>query len=165
MDNGSDPSVPAGAAFFETGPISAFDDAALPSRAPCGQQQGAAAALRGRTPTGLASRFRRGDNRALMVFLDAVALTAAALITDALYPSPGHDPDRLLLLGVPGFLLALFLNGQYQRRRVQIGLAEPARAMIRALSSGVLLTLVLAAVFGGSFGRHVQVVKACLVGA
>jgi exopolysaccharide biosynthesis polyprenyl glycosylphosphotransferase len=112
-----------------------------------------------------ANRFLRSDNRLLMVSLDALALTAAALATDAIYPSPGLAPDRLLLLSVPAFLVALFLNNVYQKGGVHIGVAEPARAILRALSSGVLITLVLAALFGESFGRHVQVVEACLVGA
>ena len=120
---------------------------------------------RTRRATPRSNRLLRPDNRLLLALLDALALVAAALATDAVYPRSGLDPDTLLLLSVPGFLLALFLNGSYQKRGVQIGVAEPARAMLRALSAGVLLTLVLAALFGESSGRHVQVVEACLVGA
>ena len=105
----------------------------------------------------------RRENRAVLLLMDALALSVAAFAADEFYRGSSAGPDLLLLVSPPSFLLALALSGLHKERSVQLGIAEPARAMLRALSTGLLLTLALEAVLSGTSNRPVDVVRPCLV--
>ncbi|MGZ4664035.1 MAG: sugar transferase [Frankiaceae bacterium] len=100
----------------------------------------------------------------MTLIVDALVLGVAAFAADDAYRSPSAAPDLLLLLSVPIFLTSLALSGLYKKPGMRLGIAGTGRAMLRALSTGVVLTLALDAVLSGIFGQPVEVVRPCLVG-